>query len=616
MSLGHCQSSLYCYENATGLFCPPVKLSQCSGSQRLSLTSDGSAEIHAPIAEQVPYSHTYHGQKYLDEYHWLRDDYRENTEVLDHIKAENEYSKDLLAPLANLEGEIYDEIIERLTDDDETYHVTKGDYVYYQKTVKGSQYPIHCRKLVAEGSLANEEVLMDLNQHNETQLDLNAFEVSPDQKLLAYTLDTTGSETYSLFIKDLQKGTNYTVADDVYVKPFWSNDSQHLYYTTTVNAGTRGYYCLFLHRVGSPQFSEKLIYLERDPRFYFEIWKSMSQKYLFLVTQNTTSSEVRYLTLDSPTSRFKIFSAREEGRIYRLEHQADSFIVLTNKYKGKKYINNILLRSPIQQESKENDWTKVVPYDEKHYIINFLPLEKYLVLEEHFGGYTQLRVIETKLETPHNDSGYLVEFPEPIFTVSGRPSYMQYNSTKLLFEYTSFTTPKSLFSYELTTKARTLLKTESIKGGFNSSKYVAERVVAPNNVPISLVYRNNLFMKNGSNPLHLYGYGSYGLSFNPKFSSSIISLLDRGFVYAIAHVRGGSAMGQQWYETEGRLLTKRNTFRDFSNAARYLVAENYTSSERLSVEGASAGGLLVGAAINLNPGLFNAAILGGIYLFL
>ncbi|KAJ9082834.1 hypothetical protein DSO57_1000819 [Entomophthora muscae] len=236
-----------------------------------------------------------------------------------------------------------------------------------------------------------------------------------------------------------------------------------------------------------------------------------------------------------------------------------------------------------------------IPYDETHFITNFYPLKSHILLEERIEGYTQLRVIDTNSTTSLKPNSHLVKFPEPIFTVRAFPSPMKYNSTEIFYELTSFTTPKSYYSYDIILEA------------LNSSK--PWTLVAPNNAPISLVYRKNLFKKDGSNPLHLYGYGNYGLSFNPKFSSSIISLLDRGFVYAIAHVRGGSAMGVQWYKTEGKLLKKKNTFRDFSNAARHLVAKNYTSPGKLSVEGASAGGLLVGAAINLNPGLFNAAIM-------
>ncbi|KAJ9067018.1 hypothetical protein DSO57_1003724 [Entomophthora muscae] len=249
-------------------------------------------------------------------------------------------------------------------------------------------------------------------------------------------------------------------------------------------------------------------------------------------------------------------------------------MVLTKRYLGLKYINNIVLRSPISQESKEEVWTEVIPNDEKHYILDFYPFEKYAVLEERVGGYTQLRVIETYSETSPKDKGYLIKFDEPIFTVYALPAYIQYTSAELFFDYSSFTTPSSLFKYKLTTRNRTLLKTDPVLGNFDSKNYVTERVISPNKVPISLVYRKDLFKKNVSNPLHLYGYGSYGISIDPRFSSPIISLLDRGFVSAIAHVRGVSEMGRQWYETEGKLLKKRNTFRDFSNAARHLIAKN------------------------------------------
>ncbi|KAJ9082839.1 hypothetical protein DSO57_1000824 [Entomophthora muscae] len=301
--------------------------------------------------------------------------------------------------------------------------------------------------------------------------------------------------------------------------------------------------------------------------------------------------------------------------MYDIEHQGDSFIVLTNRYLDKKYINNILLRSPIAQQSNEKDWTKVVPYEESHYITGVYLLEKYIVLDERVGGYTQLRVIETSPGAPPKDNGHLIKFPEPIFTVSAEQSYMHYKGAEIYFKYSSFTTPDSLFKYDFTTRNRTLLKTDHVLGYFDSKKYGTERVIAPNNVSISLVYRKDLFKKDGSNSLHLYGYGSYGVPVNPSFKSPVISLLDRGFVYAIAHVRGGSEMGRQWYETEGKLLKKRNTFRDFSNAARHLIAKNYTSTEHLSIEGGSAGGLLIGATVNLNTGLFNAAIAKGLYDF-
>ncbi|KAJ9067010.1 hypothetical protein DSO57_1003716 [Entomophthora muscae] len=284
-----------------------------------------------------------------------------------------------------------------------------------------------------------------------------------------------------------------------------------------------------------------------------------------------------YLDLDDPTSPLKLFSAREEDRIYDIEHQGDSFIVLTNRYLERKYINNIIMRSPISQEKS-------------HYITGVYPLEKYIVLDERVGGFAQLRVIETSSGAPPKDNGYLIRFSEPSFTAHAEEKYMGYNSTELFFRYASLTTPDSLFKYDLTTRTRTLLKTEPVLGNFDSKKYVTER-------------------KDGSNPLHLYGYGSFGVSMDPGFISLVIPLLDRGFVYAIAHVRGGSEMGRQWYEIEGKLLKKRNTIRDFSNVARHLIAKNYTSPAKLSIEGGSAGGLLIGAVINLNPGLFNAAIM-------
>ncbi|KAJ9082844.1 hypothetical protein DSO57_1000829 [Entomophthora muscae] len=600
-----------CTRGTSNLFCTPsrnLQVPRYAALQNFSLTSMASDKKLPPNAKKVPHFNTYHGEKYVDEYHWLRDDKRENKEVLDHLKAENEYSESLLAPLKPLADQIYHEIIGRMVEDDETYPELKGGFGYYQKTVKGLQYPIRCRKRIDEGSSANEEVLLDLNLIEEEQLDLQAFEISPDHKLLAYTLDTEGDEKYSLFVKDLSKGTTSEEAKEVSAEAFWSNDGQHLYYTTQDDIHRS--YRLFRHKLGGQQSSDELLFEEKDLKFSVDIQRSMSKKYLFLTTEKSTATEVHYIDLDMLNSPLSLFSARAEDRRYSLEHQNDSFLVLTNRYNEKKYINSLVLRSSITPESNEKDWAEVVPYDDEHYITDLLPFEKYVVLEERFGGYSQLRVVEASSGIASKDEGRLIKFPEPIFSVFAKRSYIHYNSTELFFEYTSLTTPKSLFSYDLATRFPALLKTEPIKGDFDSSKYVAERVVAPNNVPISLVYRNDLFKKDGSNPLHLYGYGSYGICIDPRFSSSIMSLLDRGFVYAIAHIRGGAEMGRQWYETEGKFLQKKNTFRDFSDAAHHLINEKYTSSERLSIEGRSAGGLLMGAVINLNSGLFNAAIAG------
>ncbi|KAJ9082841.1 hypothetical protein DSO57_1000826 [Entomophthora muscae] len=284
MPLGHCRSSLYCYENATDLFCPPIKLSQCSGSQRLSLTSDGSAEIHAPIAEQVPYNHTYHGQKYLDEYHWLRDDKRKNTEVLDHIKAENEYSKSLLASLKSLEDSIYDELISQNPKGRSRAKFVKGEYEYYMRQKKEAHHPIYCRKRVSEGSLAKEEVLLDLNQlekeylnlrNNQVNFYLGASIVSPDQKFLVYTLDITGDETYAIFVKDLKKGTTYEVLKETTGLVVWSNDGQHLYYTT--NDDKYRSYRLYRHKLGNQQSSDELLYEEKDEEFSIRFKRSISE---------------------------------------------------------------------------------------------------------------------------------------------------------------------------------------------------------------------------------------------------------------------------------------------------------------------------------------------------
>lgn len=554
-------------------------------------------EVKPPMAKKKPHKLEKHGHVRTDDYFWLRE--RENPEVLAYLKAENEYTEAKMAHTKDLQEKLFQEIKGRIKQTDESVPYKLEGYYYYSRVEDGKEYRIYCRK---KGSLeAAEEVMLDVNELAEGHefCSVRGLNVSSERDILAYGLDLVGRRFYTIRFKNLDTGEMYKdTISDVTGNVAWALDNKTLFYTKQDPTTLRSYQ-VYRHVLGTDPKDDSLIYEEKDETFSTYVFRTKSKKYLMIASFQTLSSEFRYLEANDPTGEFKVFLPRERDHEYSVDHYKDKFYISTN-WEAK---NFRLMETPIAATGKEN-WEEVIGHRDDVFLQGFEIFKGYLVLSERKGGLNQLRIIPWDGSAEH----YL-DFGEPAYS-----AYIHINpefDTELLrYGYTSLTTPNSVYDYHMVTRGKTLLKQDEVLGGFESKNYVTERLHATardgTKVPISIVYRKE-FKKDGSGPLLLYGYGSYGNSIDARFNSAGISLLDRGFVYAIAHVRGGQELGRQWYE-DGKLLKKKNTFFDFIDCAKYLVAEKYTGSDRLFAMGGSAGGLLMGAIMNYEPGLFDGII--------
>ncbi|RMF67056.1 MAG: S9 family peptidase [Calditrichaeota bacterium] len=549
-----------------------------------------------PVAKIVPKDVSVHGDKRIDNYFWLRE--RDNPEVLDYLRAENAYTEKVMAHTEELQQKLYDEMVARIKETDLEVPERVGEYYYYNRTEEGKQYPIHCRK---KGSLdAPEEVLLDENElaKGHDYFRIGVLRVSPDQRLLAFSTDTTGGERYTIHVKDLRSGE--ILPDEIpntYYSMEWANDNRTLFYNT-LDAAMRPFK-LYKHVLGAAPDRDELVHFEEDESYFLELSKSKSRAYLFLRLESSTTTEVWYLDANKPERRFKLIHPRQHGMEYYVEHHGDKFYILTNDHAT----NFKLMEAPVSRPAKRN-WKETFPYDEAVKLDRVEPFKDHLVIYERENGLPKIRILDMKTGETH-----FVSFDEPAYSIR-RTANPEFDTTTLRFKYSSLVTPESVYDYDMNRRTRELKKQTEVLGGYDPAQYQTERIFAqaPDGVkvPISLVYKKGL-RKNGKNPLFLYGYGSYGITVDPGFSSNRLSLLDRGFVYAIAHIRGGGAMGRTWYE-DGKLLHKKNTFTDFIACAEHLIHEGYTSPERLVIYGGSAGGLLIGAVVNMRPELFKAAV--------
>jgi oligopeptidase B len=549
-----------------------------------------------PIATKMPHKTEIHGEELIDNYFWMRE--KENPEVIKYLDAENEYTNAIMKDTEGLQDKLYKEMLGRIKETDQSVPVKIDDYYYYSRTEEGKQYPIHCRK---NGSLeAQEEIMLDENALAEGQkyFSTGVLDVSPDHRLLAYSTDTDGSEIYTIYIKDLSTGellkdvitnTSYSLE--------WSNDNKMLFYTTLDE--TMRPYKVFRHILGTDAKDDSLIYHEEDEAFYVGIEKSESKAYLFITSGSNTTTEVRYFSADNPDESLKLIHPRQTKMEYYITHQGDSFFILTNDNAK----NFRLMKAPVTNPAKDN-WQEVIPHSDSVRLEDIEAFENHLVVYERENGLKKMRIMNMK-----NSESHYVDFPEPVYTFEEGEN-PNYKTNILRFSYTSLVTPNSVFDYNMDSKKRELKKQQEIPSGYDPSLYQSERIFAKTTdgilVPISIVYKKGM-VKDGKNPLFLYGYGSYGISSDPSFGTNRISLLDRGFIYAIAHIRGGEEMGRYWYE-QGKLLNKKNTFTDFIACAEHLIAEKYTSSDKLSIYGGSAGGLLLGAVTNMRPDLFKVVV--------
>ncbi len=562
----------------------------------LLLSCNAQPEITPPVAPRIEHADTLHGDVRLDYYHWLRE--RDNPEVIAYLKAENEYTAAMMKHTEPLQKKLFEEMVARIKETDSSVPVKEDDYYYYTRTEEGKQYDIDARK---KGSLdAPEEIILDENKLAEGYpfFSVENLQISPDHNLAAYAIDTSGREQYTIYIKDLSTGKLLPdVIKGVYYEIAWANDNKTFFYTRLDEALRPDR--LYRHTLGTPPEDDQLIYTEDDDRYWMDIGRTKSKKYILLDLESETTSEWRYLSADDPLGEFKIIHPREENLEYSIDHHGDNFLIVTNDEAK----NFKLMSVPTKSPAKKN-WREVLPHRKNVKLDGIEVFKDFLVAYEREHGLRQISI----QKLPDGD-WRRVSFPEEVYTF-GTQDNPDYNSKLLRFAYTSMVTPKSIYDYNMATQERELLKQDEVLGGYDPDQYESIRIYATatdgTQIPMSLVYRKGLVL-DGNNPVYLRGYGAYGISSEPRFRSYAISLLDRGFVYAIAHVRGGGEMGRYWYE-DGRLLKKKNTFTDFIACAERLIEQKYTSTERLTAAGGSAGGLLIGAVLNMRPDLFGAMV--------
>jgi oligopeptidase B len=549
-----------------------------------------------PVARVEPRMHTLHGDTRVDDYFWMRD--RNDPDVTAYLEAENRYTNAVMRHTEQLQDELYQEMRGRIKETDLSVPEQIDDYFYYTRTETGRQYPILCRR---HGTLEGpEEILLDQNllAEGHAYFRLGIMEWSPNHQLLAYSVDTSGAEEHTLYIKDL---ANDRLLPETVARTSlgisWANDSKTLFYTVLDDA--RRPCRLFRHEVGTNPAVDPLVYFESDESFFLDINRTRSRRYLLLDISSHSTSEVRFLDADRPGESFRVIQPRQPGIEYSVSHYGEHFFITTNDGAP----NFRLVQVPVTDPSKEN-WTPVLPYRPEIKLDGTDAFRSHLVVYEREAGLRQIRVLNLLSGDEHK-----ICFPEPVYTVRPHEN-PEFNTTLLRFSYTSLVTPNSVIEYDLEDRSWMVRKQTEVLGGYDPSLYQSERLLAlaPDGarVPISLVYRLP-DAPAGPRPLLLHGYGAYGLSYEPGFSSNALSLLSRGFVVAIAHVRGGEEMGRGWYEG-GKLLNKRNSFTDFIAAAEHLISAGYTTPSQLVINGGSAGGLLVGAVTNLRPDLFRAAL--------
>ncbi|HTL47819.1 MAG TPA: S9 family peptidase [Verrucomicrobiae bacterium] len=552
----------------------------------------------APAAKKIPHASQVHGLTLTDNYHWLRE--RGNPEVIAYLEAENAYTEAVMAPTQPLQQKLYDEMVGRIKETDLSVPIKKGDYFYYSRTEKGKQYPIFCRK--PRSLEAPEEIMLDMNAlaDGHAYFSLGVLEVSPDHRLLAYSTDVLGNEVHMLYIKDLATGRLLPeIIPDTATALEWAEDNKTFFYTT-LDASKRPYK-LFRHRLGEEPGRDLEIHHERDEAFFVNIGKTKDRKFLVLGIESKTTSEMHLLDASNPSGKFRMVHPRKAELEYSVEHYNGRLLILTNDAGAK---NFKLMEAPASAPEKKN-WKEFLPYRPEIKIDGLDVFRDFLVLYLRERGLTKIRVRRWDGTGEHD-----IEFPEPVYTVWGG-SNPEFESETLRFGFSSLVTPNSVYDYSMKTRERTLKKQQEVLGGYDPSRYVSERIFAVSHdgteIPISLVSRKGL-ARNRENPFLLYGYGAYGISTDPMFSSNRLSLLDRGFGFAIAHIRGGGDLGRPWYD-DGKLMKKKNSFLDFIACAQHLVTEGYTRPEKLVISGGSAGGLLMGAVVNLRPDLFAGVVM-------
>lgn len=552
--------------------------------------------MKAPKAKKIEHLHKMHGDTRVDNYYWLNQ--REDQEVIDYLTDENAYTKQVMADTEPLQKLLFEEMKGRIKEDDQSVPYQYDGYWFYTRYETGKEYPVICRK---KGNLdAVEEILIDQNELAKGQdfHALGGLSISTNKNLLAYSEDLLSRRIYTIKVKNLSTGELLSdQIENTTGSIVWANDNETLYYTQK-DESLRAYK-IYRHTLGTPQSEDICVYHEEDNTFNCSIYKTKSKQYLIIGSYSTLTSDAYLLDADNPNGEFKQFIPREREHEYSITHFKDHFYILTN-WDAK---NFRLMKTPLDAWGKDH-WEEVIAHRPAVMLEDIELFNKYMVLGERSQGLTHLRIMSWDGQTD-----YYLPFQDPAY-VAYTSTNLDIDTEILRYGYTSLTTPNSVFDFNMRTQEQVLLKQQPVLGDFNPDYYQSERVMVTvadgTQVPVSLVYKKEL-KKDGPQPLLLYGYGSYGHSIDPTFSSIRLSLLDRGFIYAIAHIRGGEEMGRAWYE-DGKLLTKMNTFTDFIDCGKYLIEENYTSADHLYGMGGSAGGLLIGAVINIEPSIWNGAI--------
>lgn len=555
--------------------------------------------VQPPVAAQRPTVLTQHGHQRTDEYYWLRE--RENPEVIAYLNAENAYLEETMKHTEPLQEKLYQEIVSRIPQRDESVPTLRDGYFYYTRFEEGKDYPVYVRR---KGTMtAPEEVMLDVNElaKGHGYFNVAGVTVSHGNDIVAFATDNVGRRKYTLRFKNLTTGA--MLPDELPLvsgNHAWANDNRTLFYSRK-DPDTLRSFRIFRHELGTDPASDPIVFEEKDETFSTFVFRTKSKRYIMVGSSQTLTTEYRYLDADQPRSELKIVEPRKRGREYSVDHYGDHFYILTNDEAQ----NFRLMKTPVTATGRSN-WTEVIPHRDEVFLGSFEIFRDHLVLSERKDGLIRLRVM------PWSGGGdHYIPFDEPAY-VARIDDNPEFNTQLFRFTYSSLTTPSSTYQYDMNSRERTLLKRTAIGGGYDPANYTTERMYATardgKRVPVSILYRKG-FKRDGTAPLLLYAYGSYGSSSDPGFNSSVISLVDRGFAYAIAHIRGGQELGRQWYE-QGKLLNKKNTFTDYIDVAEHLIAQKYADPKNVFGYGGSAGGLLMGAVMNMRPDLFKGIVAG------
>ncbi|MEX0845089.1 MAG: S9 family peptidase [Balneolaceae bacterium] len=595
------------FKNLTYVLVAVALLTGCSW-QSESTIQKNAASLAAPTADKQDSILTIHGDTRIDPYFWMRltDEQKiaavpdtQTQKVLDYLNSENEYTDLVMKDTEKLQEKLYEEIVGRIKETDESLPYFKNGYWYYTRYEEGNEYPIHCRK---KESLENEEeILLNVNELAEGHdyYSATGLQISPDNKILAFGEDTLSRRVYHIQFKNLETGEFLAdKLDNTTGGGAWANDNQTYFYTTKNKVSLLSEK-VYRHTLGADPSSDKLVYTETDPAFYLGVSKSKSDQYIIIGEQSTLANDYHILDANNPNGEFRRFTPREKIHEYSIDHFEDKFYIVTNWEAP-----NFRLMETSENTTSKNNWKEVVPHREDVLLNGIEVFQDYLVISERSNALTHLKVIDQNT----NDEHYL-DFDEDAYVVypSTNP---EFDTETLRFGYSSLTTPNSIFDYNMKSREKELMKQEEVVGGHDPDNYETERFFAEARdsvmIPVSVVYKKSV-EKSSETPLLLYSYGSYGSSTDPRFNSTLLSLLDRGFIYAIAHIRGGQEMGRQWYE-DGKMFNKINTFTDFIDVAKYLEENGYSSAPHMYARGGSAGGLLMGAVVNMAPDQFNGVI--------